>query len=58
MWILLHGYFMVQSPSFMVAFQKSNPYFMCRTDIEISGSNANYKDNSLTDGTVAYLIIF
>jgi hypothetical protein len=43
---------------FMVADQKSNPYFMCRTYIEISGSNANYKDNSLTDGTVAYLIIF
>jgi hypothetical protein len=42
----------------MVANQKSYPYLAGRIGREICGSNANYKDNTLTIETVAYLIIF
>jgi len=43
---------------FMVANQKSYPYFTGRKGSETTGSNANYKDNTLTAETDAYLIIF
>jgi hypothetical protein len=43
---------------FVVGNLKSYPDFTLRIIIEIFGNGANYKDNSLSIETVAYLIIF